>query len=165
MNDDRVYNVLFVCAHNAARSLMAEAILNREGKGHFRGYSAGSQPRTEIHPYALELLQKMHLDTSVLRPKSWSAFIESAPPPIDFAFTLCDKTAAEPTPNWPGQPLAIDWSIPDPALVEGNEAQRSLAYAETFRMITNRISVFVNLPFERLNHMSLKEQLIHIGRL
>jgi protein-tyrosine-phosphatase len=158
------FNVLFLCSGNSARSIMAEAILHREGARKFRAYSAGSQPKGLVHPAALALLRRMNFDVSGCRSKSWNEFAGPGAPKLDFVFTLCDSAAAETCPVWPGQPMTAHWGIPDPAAVTGNEAQVYLAFADAFRMLTNRISIFVNLPIRSLDQLSLQERLDAIGR-
>ncbi|MGB0661748.1 MAG: arsenate reductase ArsC [Mangrovicoccus sp.] len=158
------YNVLFLCTGNSARSILGEAILNREGAGRFIGYSAGSQPKGAPHPYTLDLLTRLNHDTSQLRSKSWDEFAAPNAPQMDFVFTVCDQAAAEPCPFWPGQPMSAHWGLPDPAAAEGNEAEKRLAFADTYRMLRNRISVFVNLPLSSLDKLSLQEHLDGIGQ-
>ena len=140
------YNVLFLCTGNSARSILAEAILDREGRGRFRGFSAGSHPKGEVHPYALDLLKRLNHDTAFARSKSWDEFAAPGAPRMDFVFTVCDQAAAEECPYWPGQPMTAHWGVPDPAAAEGNEAEKRLAFSEAYRMLRNRISIFVNLP-------------------
>ena len=156
-------NVLFLCTGNSARSIIAEAILNREGMGRFRAYSAGSRPKGEVHPFALQLLQRLNHDVSGLRSKSWDEFARPDAPRMDFVFTVCDQAAAEECPFWPGQPMSAHWGVPDPASAEGNDAERRLAFAETYRMLRNRISIFVNLPMATLDQISLQKRLNDIG--
>ena len=157
-------NVLFLCTGNSARSILAEAILNREGFGHFRGFSAGSHPKGEVHPYALDLLERMNLDAAGARSKSWHEFAAPGAPRMDFVFTVCDQAAAEECPYWPGQPMTAHWGLPDPAAAEGNEAEKRLAFAETYRMLRNRISIFVSLPLASIEKLALRERLSEIGR-
>ena len=162
----RIYNVLFVCTGNSSRSIMAEAIMGRAGLGRFRAYSAGSRPAGKVNPHALKLLQQMHHDTSSLRSKSWTEFTRSAnpdAPDLDFVFSVCDKAAAEVSPIWPGEPMRAHWGMPDPALTEGSEAEIALAFADTYRMLTNRISLFMNLPMASLDRLALQERLQQIG--
>ena len=156
-------NVLFLCTGNSARSIIAEAILNREGMDRFRAYSAGSRPKGEVHPFALQLLQRLNHDVSGLRSKSWDEFARPDAPRMDFVFTVCDQAAAEECPFWPGQPMSAHWGVPDPASAEGNDAERHLAFAETYRMLRNRISIFVNLPMATLDQISLQKRLNDIG--
>jgi arsenate reductase (thioredoxin) len=164
VSDHEPFNVLFLCTGNSARSIMAEAILSREGVRNFRAYSAGSQPKGVIHPVALALLRRMNFDVSRFRSKSWSELTGADAPKLDFVFTLCDDAAAEACPVWPGQPMTAHWGVPDPAAVKGSEAEIHAAFADTFRMLTNRISIFVNLPLRSLDQLSLQERLDAIGK-
>ncbi|MEW5424855.1 arsenate reductase ArsC [Amorphus sp. 3PC139-8] len=157
-------NVLFLCTGNSARSIMAEAILNRDGAGRFRAYSAGSHPKGDVHPYALELLERLNFQTGDLRSKSWSEFADPGAPVMDFVFTVCDQAAAESCPVWPGQPMTAHWGVPDPAAAEGTEAEKRFAFADTFRMLNSRISIFLNLPMASLDQLSLQRQLDRIGK-
>jgi arsenate reductase len=161
---DKPYNVLFLCTGNSARSILAESVLNRLGKGKFRGFSAGSFPKGQVHPYALELLERQNYPTKHLRSKSWGEFAAPDAEPLDFVFTVCDNAAGEVCPIWPGQPMSAHWGLPDPAAAEGSEAERRLAFAETLRMLRNRIGVFVNLPIKSLDKMSLQNRLREIGQ-
>ena len=161
----RPYNVLFLCTGNSARSILAEATLNRLGHGKFRGFSAGSFPKGEVHPYARELLERQNYPTAELRSKSWNEFAAPGAEPLDFVFTVCDNAAGEVCPVWPGQPMTAHWGMPDPAAAEGNEAERRLAFADTLRMLRNRIGIFVNLPIESLDKLSLQNRLRDIGRI
>lgn len=160
---DRPYNVLFLCTGNSARSILAEAILQREGIRKFKAYSAGSHPKGEIHPYAKELLQQLNYPVKDLRSKGWDEFAVAGAPNLDFVFTVCDDAANEVCPIWPGQPMTAHWGLPDPAAVEGNEAERRLAFADTYRMLKNRISVFVSLPMNSLDRLALQKKLSDIG--
>ncbi len=161
---DRPFNVLFLCTGNSARSIFGEAILAREGLGKFKAYSAGSQPRGEVHPYTLELLRHLNHPTKGIRSKSWDEFAKSGAPELDFVFTVCDDAAKEVCPVWPGQPMSAHWGVPDPAAVEGTEAERRLAFADSYRMLKNRISAFANLPIASLDRLSLKTKLDAIGK-
>ncbi len=161
---DKVFNVLFLCTGNSARSIMAEAILSREGARSFRAFSAGSHPKGIVHPHALELLRRTHFDASQFCSKSWNEFTGPDAPKLDFAFTLCDAAAAETCPVWPGQPMTAHWGLPDPAAAAGNDAEIRLAFADSFRMLTNRISIFVNLPIDSLDTLSLQRRLDAIGK-
>jgi len=158
------YNVLFLCTGNSARSIMAEAILNRHGGGRFRAFSAGSHPRGEIQPFAVDLLRGNGFELTGLRSKSWEEFTSPEGPELDFVFTLCDDAAAEPCPVFPGQPMTAHWGVPDPAAATGNEAERRLAFANAFRVLFNRITIFTNLPIASLDRLSLRERLEAIGR-
>ena len=162
MTPERTYNVLFLCTGNSARSILAEAVMNAEGKGRFRAYSAGSFPKGSINPFALALLEQIGLPTSDLRSKSWDEF--SAAPPMDFIFTVCDNAAGEVCPVWPGHPVTARWGMPDPAIAEGTHAQKMQAFRETLRMLSNRIRTFAELPFDKLDRLKLKSQLDDIGR-
>ena len=159
-----VYNVLFLCTGNSARSILAECALNRLGRDRFHAYSAGSFPKGEVHPYALDLLNRQNFATGELRSKSWNEFAEPEAPRLDFVFTVCDNAAGEVCPIWPGQPMTAHWGLPDPAAVEGNEAERRLAFAETLRMLNNRIGAFVNLPLRSLDKLTLQRRLQDIGK-
>ncbi len=161
---DRIHNVLFLCTGNSARSILAEAIMNREGGGRFRAYSAGSQPRGEVHPVALVLLKRLNHDTGFARSKSWDEFAGPGAPVMDFVFTVCDNAAAEICPIWPGQPMSAHWGIPDPAVAAGNDVEVHLAFSEAYRMLANRISIFVNLPIASLDKLSLQTSLDEMGR-
>ena len=161
---ERVYNVLFLCTGNSARSIIAEAILNRHGQGRFAAHSAGSHPKGRVHPYTLDLLRNLNYPTGDLRSKSWDEFARPDAPKLDFVFTVCDDAANESCPVWPGQPMSAHWGVPDPAAVEGPEALKRAAFADTCRMMTNRISVFTSLPFQSLDRLSLQERLKKIGQ-
>jgi len=162
---DKTFNVLFLCSGNSARSIMAEAILSRWGQGRFRAYSAGSQPRGEVHPFALDLLRRQNFDLSFARSKDWAEFAKTGAPELDFVFTVCDIAAAETCPVWPGQPMTAHWGIPDPVAVKGSETERKLAFADCYRMLNNRISIFVSLPIASLDRLSLQKRLDAIGRV
>jgi len=161
---ERPFNVLFLCTGNSARSILAEAILNREGKGSFRAFSAGSQPKGQVHPYTLDLLRRLNFDVSGFRSKSWSEFSGPGAAPLDFVFTVCDNAAGETCPLWPGQPMTAHWGVPDPAAATGAEAELRLAFADAFRMLSNRISIFVSLPLRSLDKLALQRQLDDIGK-
>ena len=160
---ERVYKVLFLCTGNSARSILAEAILNREGKGRFKAYSAGSNPAGKVHPYSLDLLALMDHPTENLRSKNWEEFSGPDAPKLDFVFTVCDNAAGETCPVWPGQPITAHWGIPDPAAVTGSEAEKRAAFTEAYRMMLNRISLFLALPLESIDKMSLQSRLRDIG--
>jgi arsenate reductase (thioredoxin) len=162
--ENKVFNVLFLCTGNSARSIMAEAVLNRAGAGKFKGFSAGSQPKGEVHPYALDLLRKLHYDVTGLRSKSWKEFSGPDAPKLDFVFTVCDNAAAETCPVWPGQPMTAHWGVPDPAAATGTEAEIRFAFADALRMLTNRINIFVSLPLCALDQLTLQKQLDSIGK-
>lgn len=156
-------NVLFLCTGNSARSIIAEAIMNREGRGRFRAWSAGSMPKGEVNPHTLDLLRGLHYRTEDFRSKSWDEFAEPDAPKLDFVFTVCDDAAAEVCPIWPGQPMTAHWGMPDPAAASGSPAEVALAFADTYRMMNNRIGVFINLPLLALDRLSLQRRLDEIG--
>jgi protein-tyrosine-phosphatase len=159
-----VYNVLFLCTGNSARSIMAEAILNREGAGRFRAHSAGSRPKGEVHPFALDLLAREGHPTDFARSKNWDEFAGPDAPKMDFVFTVCDQAADEACPVWPGQPMTAHWGVPDPAAAAGNDAERRFAFADAYRMLSMRISIFANLPIASLDSLSLSRRLDEIGK-
>lgn len=161
---DKTWNVLFLCTGNSARSIMAETILNAEGGGRFRAYSAGSMPRGAVHPAALHLLQHLTHETAGLRSKSWDEFARPDAPRMDFVFTVCDNAAGETCPVWPGQPMTAHWGLPDPAVATGTEAERHLAFADTCRALRDRILAFTSLPIASLDRMSLQRRVDEIGR-
>jgi protein-tyrosine-phosphatase len=161
---NEVFNVLFLCTHNSARSVIAECILNRVGQGRFKGYSAGSQPSGEIHPMALTLLKKLNYDTSGLRSKSWEEFTKPDAPRLDFVFTVCDDAANEVCPVWPGQPMTAHWGVPDPSRATGKDAERAYVFADTHRMLNQRLSIFVSLPLRSLDKLTLQKRLDDIGQ-
>ncbi|WP_249694939.1 arsenate reductase ArsC [Stappia sp. WLB 29] len=161
---DRVYNVLFLCTGNSARSILAEAILSRDGQGRFKAFSAGSQPKGEVHPQALALLTKLNHDTGFARSKSWEEFAGPDAPVMDFVFTVCDNAAGEACPVWPGQPMTAHWGVPDPAAVEGTASEVAFAFADAYRMLATRISIFTALPLASLDRMTLQSRLGEIGR-
>ena len=157
-------NLLFLCTGNSARSIIGEAIANREGRGRLRAFSAGSMPKGVVHPQALNLLQSLHYPTEGLRSKSWEEFSGPEAPRLDFVFTVCDNAAAEVCPIWPGQPMSAHWSVPDPAAVEGTPAEIGAAFAGAYRMLNSRISLFINLPLAALDKLSLQRRLDAIGQ-
>jgi arsenate reductase (thioredoxin) len=161
---DRQYNVLFLCTGNSARSILAEVLLTQWGRGRFQAFSAGSHPKGAVHPIALELLERMNFPTADLRSKSWDEFAIPGAPPLDFVFTVCDNAASEVCPYWPGQPMTAHWGVPDPAAVEGSDAQKWLAFREAFRFLDNRIKIFTSLPLASLDRIKLQERLDSIGR-
>jgi protein-tyrosine-phosphatase len=162
---DRPYNVLFLCTGNSARSIIAEAILNKVGAGTFRGYSAGSHPRGRVHPETLKLLQSLNYDIGPLRSKSWEEFAGPGAPPIDFVFTVCDNAAAETCPYWPGQPMTAHWGVPDPVAATGTLAEMALAFKDAYRMLNQRIGIFTSLPLRSLDRLTLQNKLKDIGRI
>jgi arsenate reductase (thioredoxin) len=163
MTVDRPLNVLFLCTGNSARSILAEAIINRLGMGKFKGYSAGSMPSGKVHPMALQLLNRLNYDTSTARSKSWEEFAVPGAPELDFVFTVCDNAANEVCPIWPGQPMSAHWGLPDP-VAEVDETRRALAFADTYRMLNNRIGIFTSLPLTSLDKLSLQRRLDDIGK-
>lgn len=160
---DRVYNVLFLCTGNSARSILAEALLENKGEGHFRAHSAGSYPRGEVHPFALATLETLGYQTEGYRSKSWDEFAVEDAPKLDFVFTVCDDAAGETCPVWPGQPMTAHWGIPDPAAVEGSEAERRIAFNEALKMLRTRIDLFLALPLASIDRLSLQNRLDDIG--
>jgi arsenate reductase (thioredoxin) len=161
---DRPYNVLFLCTGNSARSILAEALINHWGRGRFHGYSAGSHPKGEVHPIALELLKHMKVPTEGLRSKSWDELATPRAAPLDFVFTVCDNAAGEVCPHWPGQPMTAHWGVPDPAAVEGTDTEKWVAFRETFRLLDNRVKIFTSLPLGSLDRIKLQERLDAIGK-
>jgi protein-tyrosine-phosphatase len=159
------YNVLFLCTGNSARSIMAEAILNREGKGRFNAYSAGSRPKGSVNPHAIALLKAGRFDVSGFRSKSWDEFAAPGAPMMDFVFTVCDDAAGEACPIWPGQPMTAHWGVPDPDKATGSDAEIGLAFADAYRMLATRIGIFVNLPIGKLDKLSLHRHLHDIGKI
>jgi arsenate reductase len=164
MTTGRLYNVLFLCTGNSARSILAESIVNHLGGGRFKGFSAGSQPKGEVHPYALDLLTSLRLPAAGLRSKSWDEFAVAGAPQMDFIFTVCDNAAGEACPAWPGQPMTAHWGVPDPAAVEGSEIARRAAFRQAFAALENRIRLFLSLPLASLDRMTLQNRLDAIGR-
>jgi len=160
------YNVLFLCTGNSCRSIMAEAIMNRVGNGKFKAYSAGSHPTGAVNPHALALLERMNHPTKELWSKPWDVFTRSRnpdAPELDFVFTVCDSAAGEMCPVWPGQPMSAHWGLPDPARFQGADAETAVVFADAYRMLNNRISLFVNLPIRGLDRLSLQKRLDQIG--
>jgi len=162
--ESQPFNVLFLCTGNSARSVLAEQLMNYWGRGGFRGYSAGSHPKGQVHPLAVDLLKHMKLPTDGLRSKSWDEFVAPGAPVLDFVFTVCDNAAGEVCPVWPGQPMTAHWGVPDPAAVEGSETERWLAFRQTFKELENRIKVFTSLPIRSLDRLKLQERLDAIGQ-
>ena len=163
---DRPYNVLFLCTHNSARSLMAEAIMNNLAinRGLFKGYSAGSHPSGRPNPFALDQIQRAGLPVEGIRCKDWNEFTLAGAPPLDFVFTVCDNAANEVCPVWPGQPMTAHWGVPDPSNTEGSDEQKRHAFAETFRILSLRIRLFASLPMDKLDRLSIKQKLDEIGK-
>jgi arsenate reductase (thioredoxin) len=165
VSDHEPFNVLFLCTGNSARSIMAEAILNKVGAGKFRAYSAGSQPKGQPHPETIRLLQSLEYDTSKFRSKSWNEFARPGAPALNFVFTVCDNAAGETCPFWPGQPMTAHWGIPDPAEATGTPAEVALAFKDAYRMLHQRIAIFAALPIRSLDQLILQTRLQEIGRM
>ena len=161
---DRIYNVLFLCTGNSARSILAEVLINRWGQGKFKGFSAGSHPKGEVHPLALELLQSWGLPTKELRSKSWDEFAQPGAPNLDFVFTVCDNAAGEVCPHWSGQPMTAHWGMEDPATVEGPDAQKRRAFLQAASALESRIKIFASLPLRPLDRIRLQERVDAIGK-
>jgi protein-tyrosine-phosphatase len=161
---DRIYNVLFLCTGNSARSILAEALIDHWGKGRFKGYSAGSFPRGAVHPLTLDLLGRLRLPTDSLRSKSWDEFARPGAPVMDFVFTVCDQAAGEVCPVWPGNPVTAHWGVPDPAAAEGTDDERGRAFRDAYSRLEARIKLFLALPIEKLDRMALKRRADEIGR-
>ena len=162
---DKPFNVLFLCTGNSARSILAEALVNHWGRGKFVGFSAGSSPKGQVHPIALELLGHMRMSTDGMRSKSWDEFARPGAPKLDFVFTVCDNAAGEMCPIWPGQPMTAHWGVEDPAAVEGSEAEKWIAFRKAFRELESRIKVFTSLPIRSLDKVKLQERLHAIGKI
>ena len=162
---DRIYNVLFLCTGNSARSILAEAIMRKDGQGRFRSFSAGSQPKGRVNPFALKVLESLNYPIDGMRSKSWEEFAAPDAPVMDFVFTVCDSAAGESCPVWPGQPMTAHWGIEDPAAVEGTDIEKEAAFVAAFRYLKNRIGVFTNLPLRSIDKLSLGTKLREIGRL
>ena len=160
---DKVFNVLFICTGNSARSILAESILNSLGRGRFKAFSAGSHPTGQVNPYAIELLERNRFNTESLRSKSWDEFARPEAPRLDFIFTVCDKAAGEVCPLWPGQPMSAHWGVEDPGTVVGSQSEKRKAFSNIFMLLNRRISIFLSLPFEKLNALTLKHELDQIG--
>jgi len=163
--EERIYNVLFLCTGNSARSIMAEAILNHLGKGRFKAYSAGSHPAGQVNPFAIEQLRRASLPTDGYRSKNWSEFASPDAPQLNFVFTVCDKAAGEVCPVWPGQPMTAHWGIEDPVAVEGSDEEKRRAFSTAYAQLNRRISIFINLPLTKLDAITLKRELDTMGRL
>lgn len=160
----RMYNVLFLCTGNSARSIMAEAILNKIGKGRFKAYSAGSQPAGSVHPLAIRFLEQNLIPAAGLRSKDWAEFAREDAPRMDFVLTVCDRAAGETCPVWPGQPMTAHWGVDDPVLVQGDEQKRMKAFADAFMVLNRRIMILLSLPLDKLDELSLRKELENIGR-
>ena len=161
---ERIYNVLFLCTGNSARSILAESILRKDGRRHFRAFSAGSQPKGKVNPFAIKVLKSLDYPTDDLRSKSWEEFASSDAPVMDFVFTVCDSAAGESCPVWPGQPMTAHWGIEDPAEAEGTDLQKEAAFVAAFRYLKNRIAAFASLRLESIDRLSLGTRLRDIGR-
>jgi arsenate reductase (thioredoxin) len=161
---ERIYNVLFLCTGNSARSILAESILRKDGRRHFRAFSAGSQPKGTVNPFALKVLRSLDYPTDDLRSKSWEEFARADAPVLDFVFTVCDNAAGETCPVWPGQPMTAHWGIEDPAAVGGTDITKEAAFVAAFRYLRNRIAAFTSLPLESIDRLSLGTKLRDIGR-
>jgi protein-tyrosine-phosphatase len=161
---DRVHNVLFPCTGNTARSILAEGILRKDGAGRFNVFSAGSHSKGVVNPMAIKVLGALGYRTDGYRSKSWDEFAKPGAPQMNFVFTVCDDAANEACPVWPGQPMSAHWGLPDPAAVEGTDAEKHLAFADTYRMLNNRISIFISLPMRTLDKLALQRRLDEIGR-
>jgi arsenate reductase len=161
-----MFNVLFLCTGNSARSIIAEALINdpRVGQGKFKGFSAGSHPKGAVHAMALDVIRQAGFPADGLRSKGWEEFAGPDAPRLDFVFTVCDQAAAEACPTWPGQPMTAHWGMPDPAAVQGTEEQRRRAFLDTFIMLRRRIELFASLPFDKLDRLTLKKDLRDIGQ-
>ncbi len=164
MSAQRPYNVLFLCTGNSARSIMAEAILARVGAGKFNAYSAGSQPKGAVNPHAINLLKRFNHNVDGFRSKAWDEFAQPDAPQLDFVVTVCDNAAGEVCPVWPGQPMTAHWGVPDPAAVEGSEAEIAAAFADSYGRLSNRITIFVSLPIASLDRLSLQRRFTDIGK-
>lgn len=162
---ERIYNVLFLCTGNSARSILAESLLNHWGRGRFRAFSAGSFPKGSVHPMALALLEELGFPTQGLRSKSWDEFEAPGAPQMDFVITVCDNAAAEVCPVWPGKPMTAHWGVPDPAAVKGSEEDQREAFRITLRELENRILAFTSLPITSLDHLKLQTEMGRIGKL
>jgi arsenate reductase len=162
---ERIHNVLFLCTGNSARSILAESILRKDGRGHFRSFSAGSQPKGTVNPFAIRVLKSLDYPTEDLRSKSWVEFVRPDAPVMDFVFTVCDNAAGETCPIWPGQPMTAHWGIEDPAEVQGTAIEKEAAFVAAFRYLKNRIAIFTSLPLESIDHLALGTRLRDIGRV
>ena len=162
---DRVFNVLFLCTGNSARSILAESILRKDGAGRFNAFSAGSQPKGTVNPFALKVLASLEYPTDGMRSKSWEEFAVSGAPEMDFVFTVCDNAAGEACPVWPGQPMTAHWGIEDPATIEGTDLEKEAAFVLAARYLKNRISAFANLPLKSLDKMTITAQVREIGNM
>jgi arsenate reductase len=163
MTAERIYNALFLCTGNSARSILAESLLNHWGHGHFRAFSAGSFPKGQVHPMAIALLDRMNLPTQGLRSKSWDEFAAPGAPQLDFIITVCDNAAGEICPVWPGKPVTAHWGIADPAAVQGSDAEKAFAFRQAFEELATRVKLFTSLPIASLDGLTLQSRLREIG--
>jgi arsenate reductase len=161
--NDKIYNVLFICTHNSARSIIAEGLLNSMGRGRFRAYSAGSHPGSRVHPRALTTLQRLHIPTDGVRSKDWSEFARPDAPLMDFVFTVCDKAAGEVCPVWPGQPMTAQWGVPDPSAVQGSDEERDKAFWEAATILKRRLDLMLALPLASLDRLAIQREIKDIG--
>jgi arsenate reductase len=161
---DKVYNVLFLCTGNSARSILSEALLDHRGDGRFRAFSAGSHPAGRVNPFAIDLLERARIPTNGLRSKSWDEFAAPGAPALDFVFTVCDNAASEVCPVWPGQPMTAHWGVPDPAAVVGSDAEKARAFQDAYRVLDRRISLFTSLPIRSLDLLALQRKVVEIGQ-
>jgi arsenate reductase (thioredoxin) len=164
MTSNKIYNVLFLCTGNSARSILAESLLNQLGEGKFRAFSAGSFPKGQVHPLALDLLKRMNLPAEGFRSKSWDEFAAPGAPVLDFIFTVCDNVAGEMCPIWPGKPTTAHWGIPDPAAVQGTDIEKRTAFDQAFQALDTRIKLFLSLPFESLDRLRIQQEMDAIGQ-
>jgi arsenate reductase len=162
---DRIYNVLFLCTGNSARSILAESIMRKDGRERFRSFSAGSQPKGQVNPFALKVLARLDYPSDGMRSKSWQEFAAPDAPAMDFVFTVCDSAAGESCPVWPGQPMTAHWGIEDPAAVEGTDLEKEAEFVAAFRYLKNRIGIFISLPLRGIDKLSLGTKLREIGRM
>jgi arsenate reductase len=163
--EKQVFNVLFLCTANSARSIMAEAILNQLGKGRFRAYSAGNHPAKAVNPHALAYLERHNISTQNLRTKDWTEFAAPDAPTMDFVLTVCDRVAGEVCPVWPGQPVTAHWGVEDPVAVEGSEEKKTRAFADAYMILNRRIAIFLSLPMEKLDRIALRREVASIGSI
>lgn len=160
---DKVYNVLFICTHNSARSILAEGIMNSLGRGQFKAYSAGSHPAGQVNPHALKTLERLHIPTDGFRSKDWSEFAQPGAPAMDFVFTVCDSAAGEVCPVWPGQPMTAHWGVPDPSAVDGDDAAKIKAFWDSALILKRRIELMLALPLVALSHLTIQREITDIG--
>jgi arsenate reductase len=165
LKSERIYNVLFLCTGNSARSVLAESILRKDGRRHFRSFSAGSQPKGAVNPFAIKVLNSLDYPTDDLRSKSWEEFAHAGAPVMDFVFTVCDNAAGEACPVWPGQPMTAHWGVEDPAEAEGSDIEKEAAFVVAHRYLKKRIALFTSLPLESIDRLSLGTRLREIGRI